>query len=491
MSLLALSPRPLGRLAIVLLGLLVLEHALRLDGIVDGDHFFRQAHVLANVDGMLRDGIVAVPFAWNDNQALRLFDLPLYQAVVALLVRGTGLAPGLLAEALSLVLAILTAIAGARTLLRVGAPAWAVAAALLAFAASPIGRFWSCAALPDNLAMCLAAWSMAAGLARDAATMPRARTLHTASWLAAAFIATAIKPPVFLPVAAATVLLRIVDRRTGRAGGAALVSFACAAVAGIVLLRLLTTVANAGCPGWPDRATELAWYFGNADERSSLATHFRVLGRVTKEVVTLPGFGLAVVFWLRPTATLRPAHRLLATWSAAAIGSSLLFLHVNVVHNYYQLPCVLPLALSAGCGAWQVVQAIARRTSPPVAMLAALLLLAATALTSQRQFARIAMPTTSHLRAVGAFIAEHTVADDFVLYGTTTDDDNPAFLYFAQRRGHNTVVTDLERTAAERRPPSPRRLVVYTPPGTAGDLAARPGWRTLAAGPLGAVQLAP
>jgi hypothetical protein len=462
--------------------------AVRIDGVVDGEHFFRQAHVAANVDHMVRDGLFTVPRAWNDDLFLRLYDFPLYQGLAAMLVHATGDGSALAAELVSL-----ACLAAACWLLvdvarRLGLDRWSALAACAFVALSPLARFWFTAPLPDTLGLVLSLAVLSAWLRGG---VPVAA--------AAALTAALVKPPVLLPVVLALLWHGAVARDATRRWRHTIV-VAAAAAAGVIALQVLSACANRGVPGWPDRATELAWYFGGRDERLSWSTHWHVLVRIGKQAVTLPGFALAVVAAF--STNVREPLRLVCSWSVAAIASSLLFLHVNAVHSYYQLPCVPPLALAAGHGLVLVVRAVAaavarpRPTMPAVratlAAATAIALLVLTAWQSTKYLARLDATDTAPLRAAGAFVAAHTSPDDVVWFGTVAHDDNPAYLFFAQRRGRNVTLAELPALPPPPARPAPGtaspRVVLYVPPGVTSVAASRDNrWQPLAAGGDGAL----
>ena len=491
-------------LRIRLLLLLVAQVDLwsRVDGIVDGDHFFRQSHVLANVDQMQEQGILRAPSTWNEDMFLRLYDVPLWQIVVTGLSSALGLPSALVAEGFAaLLFAVLFALAWRLgVLLQLAPMATTVALAVLALA--PIGRFWFAAASLDPFVVCIATASLWAWLQWQQPTS-RARRWLAAGWLLGAFLATLAKAPVYLP--AATTILVVTAWRRGWRGlvGGPTRAFLATMLAALAVARVLTSAANAGLPGWPDAATELSWYFGSWQDRSTWRPHGSVLGRIAREVMSIPGtvaclLALASVRrWRLPA----PARVFVLAHALAAVGASLLFLHVNVVHNYYQLPCLVPLALLVGHGTsllcdacngwWQRRSGRAQRWP---AALVLTLVLGGALWSSMRYLERIARFDTSALRAAGDFVRAASTPADFVLYGTLTGDDNPVFLYFVQRHGANVqaatpTVTMLDRwlaAALERG----GRLLLFVP-AAAGEATAlrrtEPDWSEVATGPAGAV----
>ena len=474
----------------------------RVDGIVDGDHFFRQSHVLANVDQMQEQGILRAPSTWNEDMFLRLYDVPLWQIVVTGLSSALGLPSALVAEGFAaLLFAVLFALAWRlAVLLRLTPLATTVALAVLALA--PIGRFWFAAASLDPFVVCIATASLCAWLQWQEPTSRERRWLAV-SWLLGALLATLAKAPVYLP-AAATIMVVAVRQRGWRGLVAGpMLAFLATMLAALAIARVLTSAANVGLPGWPDAAAELSWYFGSWQERSTWRPHGSVLTRIAREVMSVPGtvaclLALACVRrWRLPA----QARVFVVAHALAAVGASLLFLHVNVVHNYYQLPCLVPLALLVGHGTslacdscstwWQ------RRSGRPQRWPAALVLtlvLGGALWSSMRYLERIARFDTSALRAAGAFVHASSTPADFVLYGTRTGDDNPVYLYFVQRHGANvqaatptTIMLDRWLASAiERR----GQLLLFVPAEAVEATALRraePTWREIATAAAGSV----
>jgi hypothetical protein len=188
--------------------------------------------------------------------------------------------------------------------------------------------------------------------------------------------------------------------------------------------------------------------------------------------------------WLGRARTAPHTAVVVRVWSAAAVASSLLFLHVNVVRSYYQLPCTVPLALAAGGGAAMLVERVgawSRRRAPGVAV--ATVVLVGAAVLSEKYLARMLTPGTAAMRDAGAFVNANTPRDAFVVYGITADT-SPAFLLFAQRHGRNVQVDAIAwetHHAAGAAVTPPRTTFVYVPRvDAAARLLADGRWRQVA-----------
>jgi len=100
--------QPLG----VLKGLVLLPALatalVRFHAPIDGEHYFRQTHVAANIDKFVADGPSLRPATYNADAPLALYDFPAYELLVAGLSRTLGTPPLETARALNLVLFALT-----------------------------------------------------------------------------------------------------------------------------------------------------------------------------------------------------------------------------------------------------------------------------------------------------------------------------------------------------------------------------------------------
>ena len=111
-------------------------------------------------------------------------------------------------------------------------------------------------------------------------------------------------------------------------------------------------------------------------------------------------------------------------------------------HNYYQLPLVFPIAFFGAQGLQGLrVVARARRRGPRALRWAAVavvpIAIVATALSSWTGFHTLASSNRAVevIRSRGEWIREQTRPEDYVIYifDGSTDDWNPAYLYFARR----------------------------------------------------------
>ena len=139
------------------------------------------------------------------------------------------------------------------------------------------------------------------------------------------------------------------------------------AIAAFVAWRHHVDTVNATVPDWsflPDFYKEVnpMWrYTGTMAERQDLGNWIRIAKRLVYEVVTPVGLVLALpsLMWRRPepgagtsvpSAVLPDARAFVFGWLLGCCAFVVVFFRLNVMHNYYQLPFLAPLALLVGLG---------------------------------------------------------------------------------------------------------------------------------------------
>ncbi len=435
-----------------------------------GEHVFRQAHVAANVEKYVLDGLSLRPATYNVDVPGALFDFPAYQLVVAALCRTFGWPALPAARAVNVAILAATLVVAARVLARLGAGATERAFALCFFAWSPLNLFYGATPLSDPLAVLLALTSVLACLEWDAHGGQRAYL----GLLVAGVLATLIKNPVYLPF-----LIGLGYDRMRRRGARALVTprfafFAASIVAAVVFFKLYSNHVNA-TDGFlaPEEAGA---YFGTWADRlrrkfwralwTSLGT------RVLPEAAALAALcGLALLLGRG-----RCRRRSLATGLACGVVLTLgLFFGRHREHDYYQLPFVFPAALWAALAAQRVLVfglAARRARRPAQALVAACALVGLVAQSAGAAHATwramSVTPGASELRARGEWLQARTQPDDVVAVVVGTDERNwdPSHLYFAQRDGSNLAQSELTQAALDglrARFPGRPRLLLFLP----------------------------
>jgi hypothetical protein len=415
---------------------------------IGGSHVFRQAHVAANIDEYVHEGLSWRPSTYNRDVPFAAFDFPLYQLTVAAVCRLVPVDPLLAARVASLLCWIAALVLLDRLLADAGTRRWPRLASLALFACSPLTLFYYQAPMVDGLAVVLSLLSLWGYVAT---TRGGGGTGAVAALLAGAFLSTLIKSPVYLPV-----FLAILWHRARSQGVRSLArpdTVALVVTAGLAVLcfKAWWMLVNASREVWTPY--ERRHYFGTLAERFSAPAWHPVLADllhlVTNPVLAVLAVGGTLCWLRRGRGSLAP----LFTGLLLGCGVTLLvFFDRFPPHNYYQLPFVFPVAFfgAQGLERLRVLARAGRRFRRPwwgVARLAVPLVALVTAAWSWNGFREL--NTSSHvveaIRNRGEWIREHTNPDDYVIYvfEGTTDDWNPAYLYFARRTGY-----DLPRSEA-------------------------------------------
>ena len=453
-------------------GLLLALRVPHLFGPLDDPHSWRQCDTAGYTREFTRHGIDLLHPAvcWLGDHRTLLFECPIPEAIAALPARLTGYDPfwdRLVALAFFVVSAGYLYAIGCRLLGGGAAPALAT----LAYLASPLAQFYSRAATVDFAAQACAHGFLWHGLrAVDARRLPHAIAAALAGALAAL-----IKAPYVAPVAFPLALATLVS-------GAAL-AWVMAAVSVVgpasafVLWRRYVDATNAQVPNWtwwPDFYKEvnpLWWYVGDWTQRLHPGAWVKLARRLFFEV-TSPGLAMFAVAGLRrarAAAGRGPAPLgFVLAWLAGAFAYLLVFFPLNLIHNYYQVPFVAPLALLAGLGGAWLVERLPRIGPVPLGTLLFALALGLAAIMPMRLgWYRI---DTLRERA-GAAIRAHTPANALVVavdHGSEFTD--PRLLYRADRFGFPVKGPDVNAVLLEHLRDAGARSIVWVQ-GTDGDPA--------------------
>lgn len=435
-----------------------------------GAHVFRQAHVAANVEKYVRNGLSLRPAAYNVDVPGALFDFPAYQLVVATLCRTFGWPALPAARAVNIAILAATLVVVARLLARLGAGATERAFALGLCAWSPLNLFYGATPLSDPLAVLLALTSLLAYLEWDA----HGGQCAYLGLLVAGVLATLIKNPVYLPF-----LIGLGYDRLRRRGARALVTpgfvfFAASIVAAVVLFKLYSNHVNATDGFLPPE--EAGAYFGTWADRLRRKFWRALWASLCTRVLPEPAGLAALCGLVLLLGRGRCRRRSLAAGLACGVALTLgLFFGRHREHDYYQLPFVFPAALWAALAMQRLLLfgLAARRARRPALALAAacaLVGLVAQSASAARATwgAMSATPGAAELRARGEWLQAHTQAEDVVAVVVGSDEGNwdPSHLYFAQRDGSNLAHSEVTPTAfaaLRARFPGRPRLLLFVP----------------------------
>jgi len=472
----------------------------KLGGPLCGDFYFRQAHVAANIEMFVRNGLSLVPATYNLDVPYAVFDFPLYQLVVASTCLMLGSDPLLTARVVNVAVFLFTVLLVDCLLARARMSRAHRMGTIFLFCFSPMNLFYSQTPLVDPLAVAFSLLSLYAFL-RLEGEHGLDRALPLALLLSAGALSTLIKSPVYLPVFVA-VMAHAFWRRFERVRRYESLVYVIVIGGTVLALKTWSNRVN-GVTGFFD-ASEPREYFGPLADRFDPESWDRIGGILLHDAansVTLALAAVGVAIW-----ALRSRRRnrglflaLLAGWMLTV----LVFFNRFTWHNYYLLGFAFPLAFF---GAYALDQARVlsrawrKRERAPVGLpvsVAFAMVAGFTLVTSTTAARELADTPTERIRLSGEFIRRSTSPDDFVVYLVESRDFrdwNPVFLYFAQRRGYNVTTRRVERHPAvlarlhARYGPSSRRFVVFCPSGAGTRLATlveSQGARLLEADPSG------
>lgn len=440
----------------------------------------------ANIDKYVANGLSLRPETYNADMPLSLFDFPAYQLLAAFVARGLRSNPLVTARLLNVALfAGCLALLG--SLLRATGARWPLRMlTLVFFACAPLNLFYFQAPMADPLAVTLALVSLWAYVRW--ASVPEGGAKGSAALMIGAGVLSAlVKNPVYLPV-----LLAILWHRLRRHGWRSLVSPMVVALWGlcglaVVAFKLYSNAVNdapALLATW-----EIEGYFGPPGTRLQPAHWtpiFETLANLGPGPLALLLAAAGVLLYLR-----RARSRWADVYTGLWLGSALtvvLFFSRHQVHDYYQLPCLFPLAFFAAY-ALHLGLLLGRRrrgTAQALAVVAFGAVLANT-LVSAHSGLEAMSESAAWVLSRGSWIASHTGAHDFVIYLVGPEGTwNPAYLYFAKRDGINLARTsakpELLAGLLARFGPGHRQVVVFSSDREANSELAGLGLACVASG---------
>lgn len=448
---------------------------------IHGHFYFRQAHVMANIEKYLDRGLSLRPATYNKDIPYSLFDFPAYELLVAGAARPLRADPLLLARLASLACFALTLFLIDRLLLRTGASPSLVLLTLFLFALSPLCLFYFAAPIVDVLAIALSLLSLYAFVRWSEASF---RGPWWWAMTASGVLATLIKNPVYLPIPCAVLAFGVATRGLRFAFRPRVVLFLGAVLGAVVMFKLYSNRVN-GIDSFLS-SSETSAYFGPLEDRLDPRSWERILRVEREEMLNPLTWTLALVGLALYAATAKETYKSLYLGLVAGSALALLvFFQRYTWHDYYQLPLEMPLAFCAAYGLLRLGETAGKLGArlPKGGVAFGLVVPAALGFTLYEDlvgYREMASTPTDWIQRSGNFIRENTSPDDFVVYLLDTEDRrdwNPVFLYFAKRDGYNLsrkrvvrrVLQGIERRFGERY----RNVYVFCPEGLWRELRDR------------------
>jgi 4-amino-4-deoxy-L-arabinose transferase-like glycosyltransferase len=435
--------------AIALLLVACRFYAFRTD--LDHPHLFRQAETAFYSLGFFRFGmnIFQPTVGWLGSSGHVILEFPLTEWIAAALYQITG--PTVLVDRLvNLAFFLGSAMFLHRTvtLVQDRTLAWFVT---IVYLAAPLGIYYSRAVHVDFTAVCFG-HALVYFAVRFAGTR-RARDAGAAA--GAGVLAFLIKAPyAFFLIAPVLAWCRL-------AGAARRIWIGVAAIfagAAIVFLgwfaytqRVNAQAADLSViPSYFAQVNRFGWFFGTLGDRWSVEIWRTVVGNIYREIGSTVWWA-AVPLALLARDRLRGFHVFALAWTAGAAVYLVLFLTLNAMHNYYQIPVIAPFALwlGAACyGVWTIGGD--ERRAPRIVAVA---LVAAYAVTSFVVATQRFYRTDPLNLAIGQFVNAQTTDEDLVVMAyTPAAYADPSFLFYARRFGwsvgHQELSPEIIRTLA-------------------------------------------
>lgn len=427
---------------LALLGLFVLRLP-HLFGPLDDPHSWRQADTVHYTWQFVRHGIDLLHprVNWLGGHGTLIFEFPLPEGIAALFGRAFGYTPAW-DRAVALAFTALSAYWFHRfTRDLAGTTVARIATAL--YLVAPLSQFYSRAPQVD-----FAAQAFVHGLLWHSW-----RSLRGGHWGHAAVaavcgaLAAMIKVPYLLPILPPLALLSF--------GAGSLFSLAgtvaAFGVTGVAFLawRSHVNAVNGAVPDWtwlPGFYKEVNpwwWYVGEWHTRLVPANWLKLAHRAAYEILTPVGVVLALLAPFTPIVRRdgEPSPTSVALlWLGGTVAYIALFFPLNLIHNYYQVPLIAPLALLVALtvSGWLAHPHVALRVGAGLAFGAVVAL-------------ALVMPTRLHWYRVdelretaGAAIARFVPRDDLVIVvDHNSEYSDPRLLIRANREGWPIMKADL------------------------------------------------
>lgn len=179
----------------------------------------------------------------------------------------------------------------------------------------------------------------------------------------------------------------------------------------------------------------VAWNFGTIDQRMAPSLYQVILERITEEIlgagIIVAVLVLAISYHSRPIG--ERAH--LVVWIAASFSGPIVFFNLYYVHDYYLIAIYPALVAVMGISISWLIATIGLAGAPRVRAVVASLstIILSTALTSQGHALVDGFRNTGPVPVPSQVIMELTEPNDLIVF--VGCDWNPAYLYYADRRG--------------------------------------------------------
>ena len=438
---------PQGKLcaAILLAGILLLGLYCRIRYFyadLAGLHLFRQSHVASNIYYFIQNGISVSTEMFTKNMEYKIFDFPLYQQIVAILCNLLGTDLVLTGRIVNIFIYCVTYLVLYRIMVNCESNVRLMLSVLLFYSLSPLDIFYSRAILPDNLAILLGFQSLLCFL-RWQQKKPSV-IVNYLGMVLTGILATLIKNPVYLPILISIGVWFVFHGEYRRLYSVSMLFLLIVIAATVIVFKLYTNYVNVhsfSTPTW-----EYSWYFSNISERLRPITYMRIIDRLFLEIVPPPVCLLCLLGISLYGLNIRNRNEaaLVIGLSAGAMVTMFVFLNVNSLHNYYQLPYVFIICFFAGYFVerfWVHLNKLIMHSLRPVSrrILKGLWgIIFWGFILHVTQFYMLPRNEPEALMTAGNFLQANTPPKSFLLYVIRRETYwDPSYLYYAKREGYN------------------------------------------------------
>jgi len=185
------------------------------------------------------------------------------------------------------------------------------------------------------------------------------------------------------------------------------------------------------------------WYFGTLHQRQQIDNWMILFNRFTQEVAGRVGVLIAIVGLCTGNWN-HIGWNFIRLWLIGVGLYILLFFNLNIIHNYYQIPLLAPIAIGIA-GGILIVYRILSSYHQTIARLSMLLLLTLTISEyiyySESHYYQVDWPQIK----AGEYLQSATKSDDLILISRVgLDCRSPHILYRARRKGWTVSDEDID-----------------------------------------------
>lgn len=184
------------------------------------------------------------------------------------------------------------------------------------------------------------------------------------------------------------------------------------------------------------------WYFGAFSQRLEIKNWEVIFDRLRSEVLGWSGIALlALSFFSR-----NRGFTFFLLWLVGTLVYLLIFFNLNVIHNYYQIPFLIPLAVFAAKGLMWLYELVSAKNSLAGKLVVPIVLIGIG--TWNFSYAESHYyHTENYLELIGGKIEKNTEQEDLVIISFGKMDPRcPLLLYRARRNGWSIPHKDLSPT---------------------------------------------